>query len=414
MFRIDRIAVWIFIGAFALLVTSIEFFNFIDEIVAVLLLSLACVDSLLNSGAWRKYIPMWILLGIMCFYAVYSMTAVHYTTRLPIIIDILIESKPFICLFVMMGIRPTFTAADRTLLRIFAVINIVVCAFLLPMPNRILAAVIQHISYGGIFIFLSTMVFFLCSIREDGSLTPTSKLLVVVFAAAGLMCGRSKYYAEFVMILFFMFAYRPGMLRHITLKQIMVVTTFVVLVGIVTWKKFSYYFLVGNSGATTFDPETIQSFARPVLYATSLLIFADHFPFGTGLASFASYRSIEPYSGVYTEYGIDKVYGLSPNMPDFICDAYYPSLAQFGVAGVALFIWLITYIIRTLGRLIRLGGPSFKNLYAVGMLSVAFVLIESTTGTAMVNCGGVMAMMIIGIVGGRALALSDSTTSQSL
>lgn len=408
MLRTDRVAVWIFFAAFALLVPSIQFLGYLDELVAVSLLALAITDSVVNRGAWRRYRLLWILGGIMLFYAVYSMTAVSYNSRLAIIIDTLIESKPFITLFVMMAVRPVFTAADKTVLRYIAVFNIIVCAAVLMLPNLYIRLLIQHISYGGIFIYLSVLVFMLCSIEEDGSLPVHRKVIIALLASLGVLSGRSKYYAEYVFLLFFLFAYRPGMLREITPRQIATTLAVVALVAAVTWQKFRYYFLVGNSGATSFDPEVIESFARPVLYATGLLILRDHFPFGTGLASFASFRSIDPYSGVYIEYGIDKVYGLSPSFSSFICDAYYPSLTQFGVAGIALFVWLVVYIIRLLGTLVRVDAARFRFTYAIGMLSLMFVLIESTAGTAMVNCGGVMAMLILGMIAGRARALGES------
>lgn len=414
MLRIDRLAIRIFIAAFALLVPSIQFLSYLDELVAVALLVLAVADSVVNPGAWRRYRLLWILAAVMAFYAVYSMTAVHYTSRSSIVIDTLIESKPFITLFVIMAIGPRFTRADRTVLSYIAVANILICGLILMMPNRIIEAAIQHVSYGGIFIFISILVLTGCSIADDGSIPASRKLLIAGLGAIGLLCGRSKFYAEYVLLLFFLYAYRPGMLRELTPKQIVTSLALVALIVAVTWHKFRYYFLVGNSGAQAFDPSVIESFARPVLYATGLLILIDHLPFGTGLASFASFRSIEPYSGVYTEYGIDRVYGLSPSYSSFICDAYYPSLAQFGITGVALFVWLIAYLVRTLGSLIRIGGIAGKGLYTVGMLSICFVLIESTSGTAMVNCGGVMAMYVLGFVGGRARAMREQAASSLL
>ncbi|MCM1028102.1 MAG: hypothetical protein NC484_00635 [Alloprevotella sp.] len=411
MFRIERIAAWIFIVAMALLVPSMQFVNYIDEIVAVGLLSLAVIDSILNRGAWRRYRLLWIILAIMGFYAVYSMTVVHYNTKMAITIDILIESKPFIAFTVMMAIRPSFTQADRSIIKAIAVINCVVCTILLLCPIWVMRIYIQHISYGGIFIILSALAYLYCSIDSRGHLPATAKAVVLVMATCGLLCTRSKFYGEYVLLWFFLTLYRPGMLRHITPKQIALMTGLTALVILVAWKKINYYFLVGNSGATTFDPETIESFARPVLYATALLIFIDHFPFGTGLASFASFRSAEPYSGVYAEYGIDKVWGLSYTMHDFICDAFYPSLAQFGVVGLVLFIWLWVYIIRLLGNLTKLYGLKARYVYATAMMCVAFVMVESTSGTAMVNSGGVTAMLLLGIIAGRAMEARQTLRS---
>lgn len=386
----------------ALLVPSIQFVNYLDEIVAVTLLLLAAVDSIVNPGAFRRYKLLWVLLGIMSFYAVYSLTAVHYNAPLSIMIDIIIESKPFIILFVMMAISPRFTGSDRSILRVIAIINVALTTAILLFPTPLQKMLIQHISYGGIFIMLSTLVYMYCAIDAEGRLPNRHKAIILAMATCGLLCTRSKYYGEYVILWFFLTLYRPGMLRHFTFKQFAVIGAIGALVILVSWQKIQYYFISGNSGAETFDPETLESFARPVLYATSFLIFIDHFPFGTGLASFASYRSIEPYSGVYAEYGIDKVWGLSPTMPEFICDAFYPSLAQFGVVGIMLFAWLWIYIIRLLGSLTRLYGDAARYFYVTGMMCVTFILIESTSGTAIVNIGGCMSMLLLGIVSGRA------------
>lgn len=402
MFRIDRITVWIFIMTMALLVPSIRFISYLDEIVAVTLLLLAIIDSTVNRGAWHRYKPLWLLLGIMSFYAVYSLTAVHYNAPLSIIIDIIIESKPFIGLFVIMAISPRFTEADRSILRIIAIVNVAVTTIILLCPTSVHRMILLHISSGGIFIIVSTLVYMYCAIDEEGKLSNYHKAIILTMASCGLLCTRSKYYGEYVILWFFLTLYRPGMLRHLTLKHISVIGAIGALVILVSWRKISYYFIGGANGAESFDPEALESFARPVLYATSFLIFLDHFPFGTGLASFASFRSIEPYSGVYAEYGIDKVWGLSPSKPDFICDAFYPSLAQFGVVGIILFAWLWIYIIRLLGSLIRLWGKAARYVYVTGMMCVAFILIESTSGSAMVNIGGVLAMMLLGMVAGRA------------
>ena len=88
-----------------------------------------------------------------------------------------------------------------------------------------------------------------------------------------------------------------------------------------------------------------------MLYVTGGQILLDYFPFGSGLASFASNASAVNYSTLYYDYGLDKVWGLSPSKTDFICDAYYPSLCQFGVVGVCLFIYLWKEMRRDSSRL---------------------------------------------------------------
>jgi hypothetical protein len=81
------------------------------------------------------------------------------------------------------------------------------------------------------------------------------------------------------------------------------------------------------------------STARFALHYTSVLIAADNFPFGTGLASFASHASRVFYSDVYYHYGLTNVWGLSPQFPEFITDTFWPMvLGEGGVAALVAYL----------------------------------------------------------------------------
>jgi len=81
--------------------------------------------------------------------------------------------------------------------------------------------------------------------------------------------------------------------------------------------------------------------SRPAMLFTSGQIFYDYFPFGCGLGSFGTFASAEYYSPIYEMYGLNHIWGLSKNMPIFICDAFYPELAQFGIIGAILYFFLV-------------------------------------------------------------------------
>ena len=182
------------------------------------------------------------------------------------------------------------------------------------------------------------------------------------------------------------------------------------LVAAVGWNKFRLYFidlgydLRGGGGG-------IENLARPALYAAALLIMISRIPFGSGLASFASHASGEiHYSKVYYEYGLNHVYGLTPAQPDFICDAYYPSLAQLGLAGVALFIAFWIYVAAKLRRIRRTLAQG-KVLFAIAWIIILFMLIESIASTTLVQPPGVVSMMLLGIICSATPATYGSHTS---
>ena len=88
-----------------------------------------------------------------------------------------------------------------------------------------------------------------------------------------------------------------------------------------------------------------EMWSRPAMMGTLFLILIDYLPFGCGLGSFGTFASAKYYSNTYAEYGLDKLWGLSEDKPDFIADAFYPELAQFGIVGVVLYFWFWGWIL---------------------------------------------------------------------
>jgi hypothetical protein len=79
------------------------------------------------------------------------------------------------------------------------------------------------------------------------------------------------------------------------------------------------------------DPYRIARFA---LHDAAVRIAIDHLPFGTGLASFGSHASRVYYSDVYYRYGLSKIWGLSPDFPEFITDTFWPMIiGEGGITG---------------------------------------------------------------------------------
>ena len=118
--------------------------------------------------------------------------------------------------------------------------------------------------------------------------------------------------------------------KHIKLnfKNVMAILLLLTVIVAVAYKKIELYFIEGIATEVNGNEGEQDFLARFVLYATSFDILKDYFPFGSGLASFATHASGEYYSGIYEEYEIDTVWGLSKTYHKFIADTYYPSLAE--------------------------------------------------------------------------------------
>ena len=402
MLRADRLCVWIMILGLILLVPSYNYVKFNDELCSMLFLGVASLDCIVNRN-WRRYRLLFAIIGVMTFYAIYTLAFKNYNTPRYVLVDWIIEIKPYIPFAVIFAIRSSMTSAEKQVIKAICIVDSVVVALLLACGETIVAAAVGHVTYIGLTLFTCSMLYMYCSVKDDGSISRRDMAVALVMLTIGLGSTRSKYYAIYVLSLFFLLAYRPGMLRSMSLGKSMAVTAVVIAVIAVSWSKFDYYYISGGTGK--FDRSVAESFARPVLYATSALIFAGQFPFGSGLASFASFASMQNYSGLYAEYGIDHVHGLSEDTGFFICDAFFPSLAQFGVAGLVLFMAFWVYAYSFLRRMIRVDGVMSRYEVAIGILLILHIMIECTSGNTFTQPSGMIVMCLLGFICGKGAGL---------
>jgi hypothetical protein len=142
---------------------------------------------------------------------------------------------------------------------------------------------------------------------------------------------------------------------------------------------------------------TTETSARSRLYRAGEEIASDRFPLGVGFGRYASYMSAKHYSPVYHEYGLSRVWGLSPRYSNFIEDTSWPSvIGETGYAGAAFFAaGILAMLVACCRRLFRwpgredwlplaalcavavllldsLGDPALFSWLAVGMVSILF------------------------------------------
>lgn len=130
-----------------------------------------------------------------------------------------------------------------------------------------------------------------------------------------------------------------------------------VLLFLLGYKTFYDYFIAESNQV------------RHHMLITSIKIFRDYMPFGTGFASFGTEMSRQYYSPVYFHYEISHIWGLSPTEPYFILDQFWCAIfGQFGLIGTAIVIYLIAY------SYIKL----FKNVDNAGMKVAIITLIYTS------------------------------------
>lgn len=363
-------------------------FKFTDELMALFLLSFS-VSLAVEHRSVKELRQLFILFAVFAFYLLYSLL-IHSNTPKAIIVDLVTQIKPFLGFYCTYQIAPRFTPGQK---RFLAVLSLLVAGVLL-----IIGVVDTHMNFFGHESRFATAVivtFFLlyyCSERFWDDL-----LLLALVLSVGLLSTRSKFYG-FWGIALLMLSYRKlgGRVQMNLTSVVLIACLLLIGVGLAR-EKIILYYVDGMINSR-------EMWSRPAMMLTSGMILWDYFPFGSGLGSFGTNASAIYYSSTYEEYGISNLWGLSREMPDFICDAFYPSLAQFGVVGVVLYILFWYFILRESAKRLNIERQVYVWLITI------FFLIEGTADTTFTHNRGLFILILLGMT----LAHGNQTRQQSI
>jgi len=135
--------------------------------------------------------------------------------------------------------------------------------------------------------------------------------------------------------------------------------------------------------------------ARQALTETCFKIAKDYFPVGGGFATFGSSESVKNYSMLYSIYGIDKVYGLSPDFSNFISDTFWPMIiGQTGAIGIISYIIILFTIFK---KFILYAFKKNRSCFICSLVCFLYLLISSLAESSFVNSISLLFAFIIGI-----------------
>ena len=194
-------------------------------------------------------------------------------------------------------------------------------------------------------------------------------------------------------------------LRFKAIATVMLFVMLFVLFKIIKIKKINLGLIVA-AGAVVFAlaykhvyfyffSDVALNMPRGAILNTSLLIARDYFPFGTGFGTFGSFISGVDYSPVYEIYKIDHIYGMTRELANAISDNYWPMiLGQAGIIGFLcmLSIWICLY------KKIDTFREHDLQLYLAGMGCFIYMLISSTSESAIVNPVCVPFAFVLGLM----------------
>lgn len=353
-------------------------FNYTDELMALFLGGFALVTVVLEKRIYdlKRVI---VVFFIFILYLIYSII-IGSNTIPAILSDLASQIKPFVCFFCTLCIKPRFSKEQKKFLAAFALIS--TGLLLLLAISGDIELVMGHVSRFATAATITAFIYLYCCAFDW-------KDIVVFFLilGLGLFSTRSKFYGFMFFAILFTVICKTGFKFKFSIKSILLVCLLFIGVIIVSWSKIQYYFIIGLNGSDG------QMFARPALYVVGFAIFLDYIPLGSGLASFATFASGEFYSKTYTKYHINHFFGLSKDNPAFIADSFYPSLAQFGLIGLMLYVYFWIYLMKIANRYKK--RCSVDKNYLTVVLVICFFLIEGIADCTFTQNRGLFMLLLV-------------------
>ena len=228
--------------------------------------------------------------------------------------------------------------------------------------------------------------------------TKRNRNIAILIMLLGLISGKSKYFGECVVFIALV-VFVKSKINYTSVATLLKVAALGAVVIFFTWTKFNAYYVEGFQ-------EDAEAMARPATYETGMTImFRDYIPFGSGLGSFGTAAAAKEYSPLYFKYHMDEIWGLSPENPMFLADAFYPTLAEFGIMGLFFFLWFWK---RRLWETKRI-----KNMvhYRMALMAILALALESTADSSYLSGKGMGYFMILALClnANRHLAAQNQT-----
>lgn len=345
-------------------------FDYSDEILTALLVAYFCMQS---KKTFNKEFCCFLL--IMMAYVAYSIF-IAITSVDAIFYDLQQQVKPYLIFYATFAISPQFTTGQCRFLRKW-VLFCYVLYFISIIPH-----IIENLGYDRAEFSRNSIV---CALLYYYFSTESRRAVIItlLIMTSGLLSLKSKFFGEYIlMVALFLLVKKKVNFKSV--KAICIEVILLVVVLFFTWTKFSFYYIEGFKDSS-------QELARPISYITSLKIFVDYFPFGSGFATFSSNAAGVYYSPLYYKYNIDGVWGVSPDNPAFLADAFYPLLAQFGIVGVLLFcvFWR--------RRFSQIQNINMLKYYRLAIMASLCLLIESVGDTSYLSSPGIAYFLILAL-----------------
>lgn len=354
-------------------------FDWSDEILTVLLLFYAMAKQhfLVKDKKRSKEINIYI--ALMIFYLLYSLV-IKVTTPRGVMLDFLQQLRPYAVFYLTWMLAPQFSLKQKKYIKWIMLLSFFGYLFAFKFKPSLVTP------YGGAdsaalgqIALCCAMVYYLFSKQ-----TTKNRNIAILIMLLGLASGKSKYFGECVcFIALVMFV--KSKINFTSVSTLLKLAALGAVVIFFTWTKFNAYYVEGFQ-------EDAQAMSRPATYETGMTImFKDYIPFGSGLGSFGTAAAAKEYSPLYFKYHLNEIWGLDPTNPMFLADAFYPTLAEFGIVGLFFFLWFWK---RRLWEANKIPNLIY---YRMALMCILALALESTADSSYLSGKGMGYFMILSL-----------------
>lgn len=370
---------WIIYFPVCIAFTEVVNFDWSDEILTVLLLLYAMTKQRFLVHDRRRSSEIRAYIGIMVFYLLYSLV-IQVTTPRGVFLDILQQLRPYAVFYLTWMMAPEFTEKQKKRMKLVMLLSFggYLAAFKFS-PGLVTPFGGAESAALGQIALCCAMVYYMFSKQ-----TTKNRNIAIVIMLLGLVSGKSKYFGECVVFIALVI-FVKNKIKFGAPSTLIKLAALGAVVIFFTWTKFNAYYVEGFQ-------EDAEAMARPATYETGVTImFKDYIPFGSGLGSFGVAAAAKEYSPLYFKYHLNTIWGLDPKNPMFLADAFYPTLAEYGIVGLLLF---LVFWKRRLKESNRISSIVY---YRMALMAIFALALESTADSSYLSGKGMGYFMILAV-----------------
>lgn len=354
-------------------------FDWSDEILTVLLLTYALGKRRYMVKSKQRTTEISIYILLMVFYLAYSLI-IQVTTPRGVFLDILQQLRPYAVFYLTWMMAPEFTNKQKRRIKLVMLLSFFgyLGAFIFK-PSLVTPFGGEESAALGQIALCCAMIYYLFSKQ-----TKRNRNIAILIMLLGLISGKSKYFGECVVfIALVMFV--KSKINFASVSTLLKVAALGCVVIFFTWTKFNAYYVEGFQ-------DDAQEMARPLAYETGMkIMFQDYIPFGSGFGSFGTAAAAKEYSPLYYKYQLNTIWGLTPENPMFLADAFYPTLAEYGIVGLFFFLWFWKK------RLWECNKITNIVYYRMALMAILALALESTADSSYLSGKGMGYFMVLAL-----------------